>query len=75
MTNWSSLLTEQSNPSSANLDTLSTRELIELMNREDRTVPDAVAAALDDIERAVELVAERLKSDGRLFYVGAGTSG
>jgi len=72
---WSNLLTEQPNPASANLDTLSTRELVKLMNDEDRTVPEAVTAVLGDIERTVDMVAERLRDGGRLFYVGAGTSG
>jgi N-acetylmuramic acid 6-phosphate etherase len=71
----SEAITEARNPRARSLSTLTTRELLELMNDEDATVPGAVRDALPDIERAVEIVAEVLKSGGRLRYVGAGTSG
>jgi N-acetylmuramic acid 6-phosphate etherase len=69
------LTTEGRNPGSASLDTLSTVELLTLINNEDRTVPAAVAAALPEIARAVELIVAAFKAGGRLIYVGAGTSG
>jgi N-acetylmuramic acid 6-phosphate etherase len=69
------LPTEQRNPRSMRLDELAAREAVELFCAEDRAVPEAVAAAAAEIARAVELVAERLSGGGRLFYVGAGTSG
>jgi N-acetylmuramic acid 6-phosphate etherase len=70
-----SRLTEQRNPRSSGIDALSARELVELINAEDRTVADAVAAEGDRIADAVELVVGRLRRGGRLVYVGAGTSG
>ncbi len=57
------------------LETLSTPELLAGMNRLDRTVPDAVAKALPQIEALVEAIVARLGKGGRLFYIGAGTSG
>ena len=68
-------ITEARNPRAKALSTLSTRELLELMNEEDATVPGAVRDAIPQIERAVEIVAGALSKGGRLRYVGAGTSG
>jgi N-acetylmuramic acid 6-phosphate etherase len=68
-------LTEQRNPRSADLDRLSPLELVRLINREDRQVAEAVGREAEAIARGVELVAETLAGGGRLFYVGAGTSG
>jgi N-acetylmuramic acid 6-phosphate etherase len=70
-----SLLTERRNPRSRGVDAMSAIEIVELINSEDRTVPDAVGREAPAIARAVELVAERLRRGGRLIYVGAGTSG
>jgi len=70
-----SLVTERRNPRSRRLDRLSTPEVLRLMNREDRRVPVAVARELPRIARAVDLIVDRLSDGGRLFYVGAGTSG
>lgn len=67
--------TEERNPKAARLSSLTTRELLELMNDEDTTVPTAVRAALPQIERAVDAVADAIGAGGRLRYVGAGTSG
>jgi N-acetylmuramic acid 6-phosphate etherase len=67
--------TEARNPRAKGLSSLSTRQLLELMNEEDATVPGAVRDAIPDIERAVEIVADALAKGGRLRYVGAGTSG
>jgi N-acetylmuramic acid 6-phosphate etherase len=58
-----------------NLETLSTAELLAGMNQLDRTVPETVAKALPQIERLVEAIVARLGAGGRLFYIGAGTSG
>ncbi len=69
------LLTEQVNPLSQNLDQLSSLELVELFNSEDRKTIEAVAAAKVQIATAIEQTADRLRQGGRLFYVGAGTSG
>lgn len=70
-----SLLTEQRNPASENLDALSTFEMMRVMNHEDHKVADAVGRAIPDIARAVDQIAARLEAGGRMFYVGAGTSG
>lgn len=59
----------------AALDRLTTEEIVALINAEDTSVADAVRAALPEIARAVDLVADRLRRGGRLLYVGAGTSG
>jgi N-acetylmuramic acid 6-phosphate etherase len=69
------LVTEASNAAASDLDLRSTLELVELMNTEDATVPDAVAAAAPAIAAVVDAVVERLAAGGRLVYAGAGTSG
>jgi N-acetylmuramic acid 6-phosphate etherase len=69
------LATESRHPGTMRLDAMTVREILEAMNREDRTVAEAVAAAIPQIEQAVELVVSALASGGRLIYVGAGTSG
>ncbi len=69
------LPTEHGNPRSRNLDRLSPLAIVRLMNREDRQVISAVGRVRRGIARAVELIAESLKNNGRLFFVGAGTSG
>ncbi len=69
------LVTEQRNPRSKNLDRLTTTKILMLMNREDRRVPAAVGREIRNISRAVDLIVERIARGGRLFYVGAGTSG
>lgn len=72
---WASLSTEQRNPASAHIDEASTLRILELLNQEDRKVPQAVNAVLPQVADAVDLVAGALRSGGRLFYAGAGTSG
>lgn len=67
--------TELSNPASAELDRLDAGAAFDVMNAEDAGVAHAVRAAKSEIVRAIELVSERLARGGRLFYVGAGTSG
>jgi N-acetylmuramic acid 6-phosphate etherase len=71
----SHLLTEQRLAESMNLDALGTAEALRLMHDQDCIALEAVGQALPDIARAVELTAGRLARGGRLFYVGAGTSG
>ena len=70
-----SLTTEQSNPNTSDIDRLPTLDALRLMNDEDAKVAAAVQAALPDIARAVDVVVAALENGGRLFYVGAGTSG
>ncbi|MBM3990578.1 MAG: N-acetylmuramic acid 6-phosphate etherase [Planctomycetes bacterium] len=69
------LATESHNERSAGFDALSIADAVELMQREDERVHAALAAARADLARAIELVVARLRGGGRLFYVGAGTSG
>ena len=69
------LVTEQNNPSTRQIDQCDTRAILELINREDQSVPFAVAGELDHIARAVDGIVERIKKGGRLIYFGAGTSG
>lgn len=67
--------TEQRNANSTNLDSLSARQIVDLINSEDRKIADAVAAEADAIASAVEVIANSLRRGGRLLYTGAGTSG
>ena len=69
------LLTEQSNPSSRRLDQLATTDLVNLFVDEDRRPQEAVAGASEALAAAVDAIAARLFDGGRLFYLGAGTSG
>ena len=69
------LLTEQSNDRSSRLDQLDTGALVQLFVEEDRRPQQAVSAAADALARAVDGIVERLQLGGRLFYLGAGTSG
>jgi N-acetylmuramic acid 6-phosphate etherase len=69
------LLTEQSNPNSQNLDQLTSLELVDLFNQEDAHVLSAIAQARQELATAIDRTAEALRQGGRLFYVGAGTSG
>lgn len=71
----SRLTTEQRNPRSRDLDALPTLEMLRVFNEEDRTVADAVARALPSVAALVDAAAEALGRGGRLFYIGAGTSG
>ena len=69
------LTTEQSNPASTAIDTLSAIQIVRLMNAEDQKIATAVEAVSPSIAKAVEAIAERMAVGGRLFYLGAGTSG
>jgi len=70
-----SLLTEQRNPRTSEIDTMNASELVSVINQEDALVAGAVAGEHDNLVRAVELVVGRFRRGGRLVYVGAGTSG
>ena len=67
--------TEDRNPRSYDLDIKSTREILEIINQEDQTIAKKVYEALDQIEPLVDKVIETFTNGGRLFYLGAGTSG
>jgi N-acetylmuramic acid 6-phosphate etherase len=68
-------VTEQPNPRTKEIDRLSTLEVIRLINSEDRMVAEAVSGVLDQVGAAVDVIVDRLRRGGRLFYVGTGTSG
>ncbi len=67
--------TEQANPRSEQIDTLSALEIVQIINREDQMVAKAVEAVLPQIAQAVEAITSRIEQGGRLIYIGAGTSG
>lgn len=69
------LATEHSHPKTNNLDIMSVKEIIKTMNEEDQTVAIAVQMVLPQIEEAIHIVCDKLSTGGRLFYIGAGTSG
>jgi N-acetylmuramic acid 6-phosphate etherase len=69
------LLTEQVNPASQGIDALATVRILEIINAEDQKVAQAVAREIPAIAQAVDAIAEALRAGGRLFYIGAGTSG
>jgi len=73
--NLGDLLTEQSNPASRGIDQLPIAEALAVINAEDQKIAPAVAAEIPRIAHAVEEIAERVSIGGRLFYIGAGTSG
>ena len=68
-------LTEQRNPDTVDIDVADAARIVELLNREDRLVPEAVWAVREPIARAIERVERAFRAGGRLIYVGAGTSG
>lgn len=69
------LTTEQRNPASMHIDTVSTAEMVKIMNEEDKKVAIAVGTQDSQIAKAIDGAAERYKKGGRLVYIGAGTSG
>ena len=75
MLNLEKLSTEARNPASSRIDKLDTLSMMRVMNDEDQKTALAVKAILPDIARAVDVIAARLKTGGRLFYMGSGTSG
>src|SRR6478672_4718852 len=73
--NLATLTTEARNPRTTNIDQLPTLEMLTVINEEDQTVPRAVATQLPVIAQAIDEIAARFEKGGRLFYIGAGTSG
>jgi N-acetylmuramic acid 6-phosphate etherase len=71
----SRLTTEQVREDLRDLDTLPTSRLVEIMNERDRAVPEAIESALPSIAAAIDAIVERMRSGGRLVYIGAGTPG
>ena len=70
-----SIMTEERNPASMKIDLMDTEEIICLINQEDAKVAEAVRVEIPAIKKAVDMIVARMKEGGRLFYVGAGTSG
>lgn len=73
--NFSALTTEQINPATKHIDECTTLEMVRLINDEDKKIAAAVERVLPEIARAVDAIAESFSRGGRLFYIGAGTSG
>ncbi|MEG6586601.1 N-acetylmuramic acid 6-phosphate etherase [Dendrosporobacter sp. 1207_IL3150] len=73
--NLDKLLTEARNPDTINIDNRSSLEIVELINQEDQKVALSIQKILPDIAKAVEYIVAAIQSGGRLFYLGAGTSG
>ena len=73
--NFANLTTEQRNAASANIDKVSTLEMVKIINDEDKKVAFAVEKVLPQIANAVDLIADKISKGGKLFYIGAGTSG
>ena len=69
------LKTEGRNQNTLHIDEMSTIDMVTLMNNENRVVEDAIATQLDEIAKAIDIIAERLDAGGHLIYIGAGTSG
>ena len=69
------LKTEQQNPQSSQIDSMSINDILKTINREDQNIAIAVQATLPDIGKTVELTVNSIQKGGRVFYVGAGTSG
>ena len=67
--------TEQRNPDTMHIDRMSTLDMLKIINKENMNTVNAVEAALPQIEKAVDAITDALKKGGRLFYIGAGTSG
>ena len=69
------LISEERNPNTMDIDLLPTAEVLRVMNREDRSVADAVGKVIPEIARAVDSIVDAFAKGGRLIYLGAGTSG
>lgn len=67
--------TERRNPKSVDIDLFPTERILKIINAEDGTVPGAVAVAIPEIAKAVDMAVEAIESQGRILYMGAGTSG
>ncbi len=70
-----SLITESPNPETENIDSKSTKKILELINKEDQKIAKEVKKTIPQIVKGVDLIVSSLKGGGRLFYIGAGTSG
>ncbi|MFW6029393.1 MAG: N-acetylmuramic acid 6-phosphate etherase, partial [Halanaerobiales bacterium] len=68
-------ITEKRNKASMKIDKMKTEEILDLINKEDQKVAKAVKDEIINIEKAVDIITEKMRKGGRLFYVGAGTSG
>lgn len=75
MINLANIATEQPNPATAGIDSLSTLDMLKVINAEDNKVAPAIEPALPVIAQVVDIIARQLRQGGRLFYIGAGTSG
>ena len=75
MINLETLATEQPNSHSQHIDSVSTEDMLRIINEEDHKVADAVGAIIPAIAKAVDTIADKLRHGGRLFYMGSGTSG
>ena len=75
MINLETLATEQQNSHSQHIDSVSTEDMLRIINEEDHKVADAVGAIIPAIAQAVDTIADKLRRGGRLFYMGSGTSG
>lgn len=67
--------TEQQNPNTMNLDEMSVKEALTVMNNEDKKVAEAIEEVIPEIEEAIHVIIKQLKKGGRIVYTGAGTSG
>ncbi len=74
-TEFNRLVTEERNPSTMDLDLLETNDLVERIQAQDLEAANGVRSVIPQIAKAVDLIAEKLKSGGRMIYFGAGTSG
>ena len=72
---YKNLETEKTNPSTRDVDSCSTMEMLQLINQEDAKVAEAVKKAIPQIAQAVDAAYEALMQDGHMIYLGAGTSG
>ena len=68
-------ITEQENPNTTGIDTVSTLDALRLINKEDKRVAHAIEKVLPEIAEATDKIVQRLLNGGRLFYIGTGTSG
>ena len=75
MENWRQIATEEKNSNTEKIDTLTTLEMVRLINEEDKKVAVAVEAELEHIAAAIDIIAAQLRMGGRLIYSGCGTSG
>ena len=69
------LTTEARNPASSDIDSLSAVEIVRLINSQDAGIPEAIGRVANEIAEAVDVIADRFRNQGRLIYIGAGTSG